>query len=262
MISLLKIEWLKVKNYKTFWIFTILYFVSILGVNYTGFYINELAITSLPGSSMLLGTPYGFPKVWQTVGWMSSWLLYFPGILFIMLLTNEFNFKTHRQNIIDGWTRSQFISVKVIVAIIFSALATFFNFLVALLFGFLTTGSVFSMDGIQNVGYIFIQTTAYITFAMFLAILFRRSGAAIAVFFLFGLIFEWIITALVNFKLELAPIGYFLPLQVTDVMLPIPFGNKIIYKDAPAMYVLVIASILYIAGYYFFALKKFERDDL
>ncbi len=97
---------------------------------------------------------------------------------------------------------------------------------------------------------------------MFLAVLFRRSGAAIAVFFLFGLIFEWLITALVNFQMELTPVGYFLPLQVTDVMLPIPFGNKVIYKDAPAEYILAPASLLYIAGYYFFALKKFSNDDL
>lgn len=262
MTGLLKIEWLKVKNYKAFWIFTILYFVSILGINYTGYYVNELTLKSLPASTLLLGTPYGFPKVWQTVGWMSSWLLYFPGILFIMLLTNEFNFKTHRQNIIDGWTRSQFITVKIIFALIFCAAATLINFLVAMLFGFLTTGSVFSFSGIQNVGYIFIQTVAYITFAMFLAILFRKSGAAIAIFFLYGLIFEWIISGLVNFKLDLTPIGYFLPLQVTDVMLPIPFGNKIIYKNAPSMYVLVTASILFIGAYYLFALKKFQRDDL
>jgi hypothetical protein len=262
MLHLLKIEWLKVKNYNAFWIFTILYFVSILGINYTGYYINELTIQSMPGSQAILGSPYGFPKVWQTVGWMSSWLLYFPGILFIMLLTNEFNFKTHRQNIIDGWSRGQFITVKVIFALLFCALATIFNFLVALLFGFLSTGSSFTLDGLQNVGYIFIQTVAYITFAMFLAVLFRRSGAAIAVFFLFGLIFEWLITALVNFKFELTPIGYFLPLQVTDVMLPIPFGNKIIYKDAPSMYALVTGSIVYIGCYYFFALKKFQGDDL
>lgn len=262
MIHLLKIEWLKVKNYKAFWIFTILYFVSILGINYIGYYFTDLATTVVPVGKVFLGTPYGFPKVWQTVGWMSSWLLYFPGILFIMLLTNEFNFRTHRQNIIDGWKRSQFITVKVMFALIFSIAATFFNSLVALLFGFISTGSEFSTEGIQNIGYIFIQTFAYITFAMFLGVLFRRSGAAIAIFFLFGLIFEWIICGLLNFKFELSPIGYFFPLQVTDVMLPIPFGNKIIYKDAPAMYALVIASVLYIGGYYFFAMKKFERDDL
>lgn len=262
MLHLLKIEWLKVKNYKAFWIFSILYSFAILGINYTGYYVNELAVESMPQSQILFGTPYSFPNVWQTVGWMSSWLLYFPGILFIMLFTNEFNFKTHRQNIIDGWTRSQFITVKFVFALIFSAIATFFNFLVALLFGFITTGSHFSFSGFENIGYIFIQTVAYITFAMFLAVLFRRSGAAIAVFFLFGLIFEWLITAVVNFKMDLTPIGYFLPLQVTDVMLPIPFGKTVIYKGAPSEYILVIASLIYIGGYYFFALKKFTTDDL
>jgi ABC-2 type transport system permease protein len=259
---LLKIEWLKVKNYKAFWVFTILYAFAILGINYTGYYINELRLENLPQTSLLMGSPYAFPKVWQTVGWMSSWLLYFPGILFIMLFTNEFNFKTHRQNIIDGWTRLQFITVKFVFAILFSLAATLFNFLVALLFGFITTGSSFSFQGIENVGYIFIQTTAYITFAMFLAILFRRSGAAVAVFFLYGLIFEWLITVLINFKFDLTPLGYFLPLQVTDVMLPIPFGNTVIYKGAPEEYILVLVSLLYIGAYYFFAMKKFTTEDL
>jgi hypothetical protein len=133
---------------------------------------------------------------------------------------------------------------------------------VALLFGLISTGSVFSFAGAENIGYIFIQTVAYITFAMFLAVLFRRSGAAIAVFFLYGLIFEWLFTVLLNFQMSLTPLGYFLPLQVTDVMLPIPFGNKIIYKGAPDLWILVLASLVYIGGYYFFALKKFTKEDL
>jgi len=103
---------------------------------------------------------------------------------------------------------------------------------------------------------------AYITFAMVLGVLFRRSGAAIAVFFLFGLIFEFLITLLINVKMNLVPVGYFLPLQVTDVMLPIPFGNKVIYKDSPDVWILVIASLVYICGYYFFAMKKFTTEDL
>lgn len=262
MLHLLRIEWLKVKDYKAFWIFIILYAFAILGINYTGYYVNELANQNLPESQLLLGTPYAFPKVWQTVGWMSSWLLYFPGILFIMMLTNEFNFKTHRQNIIDGWTRSQFISVKFVFAIIFSAVATVFNIIVALLFGFLTTGSHFSVSGMENIAYIFIQTTAYITFAIFMAILFRRSGAAIAVFFLYGLIFEYLLAALINSKFEMSPLGYFFPLQITDVLLPIPFGKTVIYHDAPADYILIIASLVYIGAYYYFALRKFKLDDL
>lgn len=262
MLHLLKIEWLKVKNYKAFWIFAILYSFSILGINYIGYYMNELSVQNVPMSAGFLGSPYSFPKVWGTVGFMSSWLLYFPGILFIMLFTNEFNFKTHRQNIIDGWTRSQFITVKFVFAFIFSLIATIFNFLVALLFGLISTGSTFSFSGIENIGYILIQTMGYISFAMMLAILFRKSGAAIAVFFLYGLIFEWLITALINLKLSLAPIGYFLPLQITDILLPLPFGKDIFYKDAPPNWVAACVGILYISGYYFFALKKFQKDDL
>ncbi len=262
MLHLLKIEWLKVKNYKAFWIFTILYAFAVIGINYTGLYLNEVAAQNVPMGKALMGSPYTFPKVWGTVGYMSSWLLYFPGILFIMLLTNEFNFKTHRQNIIDGWTRQQFVTVKFVFAILFSLVTTLFLSLVAFLIGLTATGSVFSFSGMENIGYIFIQTVAYITFAMFLAILFRRSGSAIAVFFLYGLIFEWIITAFVNFKLELTPAGYFLPLQVTDVMLPIPFGKEFIYKGAPDLWILVLSSLVYISAYYFFALRKFTKDDL
>ena len=54
MLHLLKIEWLKVKNYKAFWIFSILYSFAILGINYTGFYINELAIQNLPQAKFFL----------------------------------------------------------------------------------------------------------------------------------------------------------------------------------------------------------------
>lgn len=262
MLHLLRIEWLKVKNYKAFWVFTILYGFSILGINYIGFYINEVTVQNVPMGDALLGSPYSFPKVWSTVGFMSSWLLYFPGILFIMLLTNEFNFKTHRQNIIDGWERGQFVTVKFVFALIFSAIATVFNALTALLFGAISTNSTFSFMGMENIFYILIQTFSYISFAMFLAIWLRRSGAAIAVFFLYGLIFEWLITLFLNFKLDISPVGYFLPLQVTDVLLPIPFGNEIFYKGSPDVWTLILASLVYMAAYYFFALRKFERDDL
>lgn len=262
MIELLRIEWMKVKHYRAFWVFVILYFVSIAGINYIGYYINSLAEQNIPMGEALMGSPYAFPKIWNTIGFMSSWLLYFPGILFIMLLTNEFNFKTHRQNIIDGWERRQFISVKFVFAFLFSLLATIFNILVALLFGWLVKGSTLTWDGTEFILYIFLQTFSYITFAMFLAVLFRRSGVAMAIFFLFGLIFEWLITAYLNFNLKIDPIGYFLPLQVTDTLIPFPFGKEIIYKGAPPAWTLVTSDLIYLSAYYFFALKKFTKDDL
>ena len=95
-----------------------------------------------------------------------------------------------------------------------------------------------------------------------LAVLFRRSGLAIIIFFLYGLIFEWLITATITFQLKLAPAGYFLPLQASDVLLPIPFGKQVIYPHTPALWILVAAIIAYICIYVFFARRKFLHDDL
>lgn len=262
MIELLRIEWYKVKGYRAFWIFTILYLASIAGINYIGFYLHQLTAQNAPVTEVIMQSPFSFPRVWATAGFMSSWLLYFPGILFIMMLTNEFNFKTHRQNIIDGWERKEFINVKFVFAIIFSLLATVFSASTALIIGLVSKNSVFTFDSFYHVGYIFIQTLSYITFAMFLAVLMRRSGAAIAVFFLYGLIFESLISNFLNLRLNLSPIGYFLPLQVTDTLLPFPFAKQVLYQGAPDDWVLLVASGVYLFLYYFFTRRKFERDDL
>jgi len=261
MLHLLRIEWLKVKNYRAFWIFSVFYLLSIFLINYIAWYIEQRTKSEVPQSAMVIGDSFAFPKVWQTVGWLSSWLLYFPGMIIIMLMVNEFNFKTHRQNIIDGWSRRQFIGVKFATIILFALLITLINAITSLFFGSLSSGS-FTLDGIEYLGYVFIQSLAYLFFALMLAVLFRRSGLAIIIFFLYGLIFEWLITALTNFQFKLTPIGYFLPLQASDVLIPMPFGTKVFYPDSPSTIALIVAVLVYISAYIFFARKKFLVDDL
>lgn len=261
MLHLLKVEWLKIKNYKAFWVFTGLYLVSIFLVNYIAWQVQMRAYAELPQAEQMFGNAYAFPKVWHTVGWMSSWLLYLPGMMMIMLMVNEFNFKTHRQNVIDGWERGQFISVKLVMALILALIITLINGITALIFGNLTGGS-FGTTGMEALFYVFLQSVAYIFFALLLAVLFRRSGLAIIVFILYGLIFEWLITATLIFQLKLRPFGYFLPLQASDVLLPIPFGKGVIYPDTPSVAILTGVIAAYLALYVFFARKKFVTDDL
>lgn len=266
MINLLKVEWMKVKNYNAFWIFMGLYFVGIIGINYVAWYLNN-EILKQPGADMFLSQIYAFPKVWQTVGFMSSWVLYFPGMLIIMLMVNEFNFKTHRQNIIDGWSRKQFIHVKLVVCVIIAAVATLVCFLTALIFGF-ASGKGFSFSGIENMAYIFLQALAYILFAMFIAIMLRRSGAAMGVYFIYGLVLEGIILGVLQYILrrlsldDMVGISYALPLQLTDVLLPNPWINKMLYPGAPGVAYLILGTLAYFGIYYFFGVKKFVKDDL
>lgn len=261
MLHLLKIEWLKIKNYRAFWLFSILYLVSIFLINYIGWTTQQRAFEATPQAEQVFGNAYAFPRVWQTVGWMSSWLLYFPGMIMIMLMTNEFNFKTHRQNIIDGLSRQQFIGVKVALAVILAVLITVLNFITAYVFGTMT-GQAFSTNGMEYVVYVLLQALAYIFFALMLAVLFRRSGLAIIIFILYGIIFEWLISGLMTFQFHFAPYSYFLPLQTSDVLIPVPFGKKVFYPDTPAVASLIIGILVYIGLYLFFTRKKFVADDL
>jgi len=260
MLTHLHTEWLKIKNYKAFWIFLGLYLISIVAINYIAFQIYHQTVQQEPMAANLITNPYAFPKVWQTVGFMGSWLLYFPGIIIILLTSNEFTFKTHRQNIIDGWSRKDFIHTKLLLVFILSVVVTIITTLTALIFG-LTGPDAISSDGISYIFYVFLQSLSYISLALLLAVLFRRSGVALIVFFLYGLIFESIIYGLINRYIH-SQAGYFLPLQGTDVLTPIPFGNEIFYRDAPEAVTLVITAVIYLALYYFFLVRKFERDDL
>ena len=110
MLHTLRIEWMKIKHYRTFWILLSIVVVSIPAYNYV---IYDLIDTKLRVNGQnILGNPFSFPDAWQTVSFNASMLLLIPAILIITLTTNEFTYKTHRQNIIDGWSRSQFIYVK------------------------------------------------------------------------------------------------------------------------------------------------------
>ena len=259
MLHLLKLEWLKVKNYRAFWIFLALYIVGLFSINYIAYqFQGEVKKNNVP----LTIFPYDFPPVYQTIAWVSSWLLYFPGMLMILVITNEYNYKTHRQNIIDGLTRQQFVIAKILFGLAIALLTTISCFLIAIYFGSDFSGTI-SFEGIQYIGYSFIQTLCYLFLAMILAVLMRRSGLAMAVFFLYGLIFEQMLGGLIDYKiLSDGTTRFYFPLEASDVLIPITFGKQIIYNSAPSETILIITSLVYIGLFVFFSLKKFQTDDL
>lgn len=258
MQNLLQIEWMKLKHYRAFKVFGIIYLLGIIAV----LFISYTMYTNIPPKEIqaMLGDPFAFPKLWNTMGWLNSWLLYFPGWLIITLCVNEFTFKTHRQNIIDGWSRKEFIQAKLLLILAFTIVITIINILSVLIMG-MVTGASFSFTGFEYVGYMFLQTLCYMLFAFFLAILLRRSGLAAGIFFMFGLIFEFLLSALINYKMDAKPVGYLLPLQASDELLPLPFLKQM-NQGVPEAYVLIIASLLYCGLYIFFAFRKFTKDDL
>ena len=266
MMHLLKIEWLKIKGYKTFWVLAILFLVSIAGLNYFVFYIKQ-GITQGNNSAVntVLGSPFDFPNVWHTVSYFSSFLLFIPGLMIITSITNEYSFKTHRQNIIDGWSRGEFINVKIAQIVIISFLATVFVFLTSIFYGLLA-GSTFSFEKLQYIGYYFIQALSYCLFALLIGVLIKRSGLSIGLFFLYAFIIENFIGAILNnmggVRSASGP-GDYLPLNTVDNLIPFPFFRNIVkFGEPPSLYVLLGLSAVYLFLYYFISVKRFQTQDL
>jgi len=266
MLNLLKVEWLKIKGYRTFWVLTILFVISIFGINYSAYYVKQVAVQSNKQVNFILGAPFSFPNVWHTVSYFSSFLLFIPGLMIITSITNEFNYKTTRQNIIDGWSRHQFIGVKIALVVSLSLIAAFFVFLTALIFGFIS-GDAFSLLKIEFIGYYFIQALSYSMVALLFGLIIKRPGLAIGVFFLYSFIIENMVGAFLSWysrnNQTMTGLGDYLPLNTADSLIPFPFFRNVIrFGTQPSIYVLLGLSAAYLALYYFIATKKFQRDDL
>ncbi len=133
----LRIEWLKLKYYRTFWILLSVIVVCIPAFNYVIYDFTDNNIPKINGQN-LLGNPFSFPNVWRTVPYNAGILLFIPAILIITLFTNEYSYRTHRQNIIDGWSRSRFIHIKITEVFLLTVIVTVIVILTCLYFGFLT----------------------------------------------------------------------------------------------------------------------------
>lgn len=263
MLQLLKVEWMKVKNYRTFWVLSILYLVSIFGVNYISYQFwlarpknnNDM-------SKAILGTPFDFPDVWHMVSYTSSFLMFMLGLLIIISVTNEYSFRTHRQNIIDGWSRREFILVKSVLTVIVAAVATVTVFITALLFGLYENAASFTFEKVFYILFFFIQAINYCAAASLFSQLFKRSGITIGVYFLYTVILENMAAAFLNRYAD--NIGRYLPLETSDNLIRIPV-LKMVINQLTASYnttALLVMSIVYMGLFYIVSVKKFETSDL
>jgi len=274
MINLLKIEWLKIKNYTAFILLTSFFALGVVTTNYIVYEFKKNVVDKVQGSQLLFsGSPFDFDMVWKTVSYYGSFFLMLPALLMVILISNEFTFKTHRQNIIDGWSRLEFLNVKLGLAVILAIASTLVIILTALLFGILS-GTSFSLNGFVNVGYFLLKAVTYNMVAVLISLLVRRSGVAITVFFIYT-IFENGVSLLLFFlaiKLkkdsgtDLGNLGNYLPMNASDGLLTSPFerftGMAAQFLPSDINWLVLSFAIAYLVLYYWWSKKKMLGSDL
>ncbi|MEJ7767290.1 MAG: ABC transporter permease [Chitinophagaceae bacterium] len=268
MFHVLKIEWLKVKYYRTFWILLLITVVAMPAFNYVVYDLMNNSFPKVNGKS-LLGSPFAFPDVWQTVAWNSGMLLIIPAILVITLTTNEFTYKTHRQNVIDGLSRNQFVNVKMLEVLMFSILVTAIVFTTTLAFGYLANKPQPGISAFQDIrftGFFFVEMLSYTMIAFLISMLVKRAGLAMGIFFIYMILEQFVVAFLrTRYKVKIVD---FLPEEVTDMLIQQPYAKKLLsggdklrlWESNIPVYLLVAA--VYILLYSLFTNWRFRKSDI
>ncbi len=274
MIELLKIEWLKLKKYTAFKVIAICFILGVFATNYIVYIVNKNIVSNVPVGGLVSFAPYNFDNTWQTTAYATGFILLLPAMLLAILLTNEYGYKTHRQNIIDGLSRNQFINVKLMMALLFAIASTVLVIITALLFGAIS-GTSFSLNGIAHVGYFFLKALSYNLVAVLISVLVKRTGFAIGLFFIYlgaENIVSQILTGLsIKMKsegssIDLGNLGDYLPMNASDGLLAFPdnaiksMGKMIMPTDYT--WLVFSLSIAYLVLFYVWSRRKFINADL
>ncbi|HEY8397875.1 MAG TPA: hypothetical protein VIK80_08040 [Flavihumibacter sp.] len=254
MWKLLKTEWLKIYRYPAFWLLLAICLITYPGINYICYniYLDITQRQSMTGQivSLLLGNPFSFPEVWQTSAYLSSMFVIIPALLIIMLISNEYVYRTSRQNIIDGWSRYDFLLAKAIDVALITFIVTILYAIVALVVGIVHTDSQPAVDPaiplpdmnstegsgssgsiyfekIHYIGLFALQTFSQLSLAFLLGMLVRKAFVAMGIFLFYALIAEPLSVGLLKYKFN-NDIGKYFPMEVSDRIVPPPaFMSKL-----------------------------------
>jgi len=254
MIKLLKIEWLKIARYRTFYIFSGLYVLLLFAIYYGFDRIIHIGFLDL-------SIVYKFPDVWYYAAYVSSFLAPVLGLLMINLLANEFSFRTLRQNVVDGLSREQAFASKLVLSGMLSICAGVMVLLTGLVVGLIRGGMPAGADLWLRSEFILRtiwQTFGILTAALLITLIIRRSALAILAF----LALMWIIEPIIG-NLILKDIYSYFPLNSLDEFIPSPISfdpPSFGYHSTPTG--VMIAALIYpfvfiAAGFYLI-----KRKDL
>ncbi len=260
MKSLLAIEWMKLKKYRTFWVLISFFAVLLPLWNY----FVKSGILKVGGNGInVLSQVYSFTFVWENIGFWASIFVWFISILIIIITTNEYQYRTNRQNIIDGWSRLDFYHAKWGVVFSLSIATTLYVFIVGMLIAITNSGFDGFPGHIQYLLYVFILSLNYYSFCLLISIFFKRSGLAIGMFIFYCIIIETLLKSLINYFAD--GLGNYLPLQCSDELLPFPILDMVKamaqIKEAGSALYYSIASVAWIIIYYFIGRNKLLKSD-
>lgn len=257
MVKLLRIEWLKAKKNKGF--------ISLIGL----FVITQTLVlwgldqfnVNLSGQEngasldfSMLGI-LNFPKVWAYFSYMAGFFKIIPAVIIVTLMSNEFEFRTLRQHLIDGLSREEFVGAKALQVLLLALFSGVVLFPLVLIFGRSTEGVGVLENSQFLLAYVF-QNLCYFSFAFLLALVIRKAALSVLILLVYGFILE----PLAAYKFS--EIAAFLPLESIGNLIQSPF-KSIVGGEVQTVISLksILISSLYLILFWLGSLRLLKTND-
>lgn len=222
---------------------------------------------------------FNFPYIWHFNTYIAAVLKLFLAVVIVSMISNEYSYRTLKQNLIDGLSKKEFLLSKFLTVLLFTAVSTLFVFVVSLLLGlqfsdYNEIGIIFS--DLQFLGAYFLKLTAFFSFCLFLAVLVKRSAFALG-FLVVWQVIEWVTYSILRWNIFKDSgredfIVQFFPLEAMSSLIKEPFtrlgaiqtaasqlGEEItkVYRVEPADVLIVVGwTFIFIFGAYLILKKR------
>ena len=298
--QILKTEYLKLKGNSSFKVFAIFFIVFLPVIIFT---VPAIIKHGMMGTNSYPFLPRDYETTWYFTAYLASWFsLFILAFILIFHITNEYTYKTVRQNIIDGYSRSDFFKSKLYMLLTIAVIATIYVGVVGLsaswYFQTFSVGPGFDFNSLQMAGgdlsgieeifsdtngqemvpvvfddsvwtgslavvSYFVQVLAYLVFAMFIAFSLKKGALSVIVYI--GAFLVEIIIGAQFMSQDLEVIAENMPLHCFSQVLPNPALTDILtgLKSVDTLNTnYVILSLVYIAVFLLLTRWIFGRRDV
>lgn len=255
-------------SYRTFWVVGGLYFLT-LGVGAaSGMEFLKLLARTVEGFGQEINIDriplYHFPDVWLNLIWVGGFLKIVLAIMIVISVTNEFSYRTARQNVIDGLSRQQFLLSKILANVMYSLISVVMLFSIGLVTGLIYSPELSLSAIFTDVEFFFayfLEVFFFLSYALMLGILIQRAGLTIILLLLTQTI-ELIITENMRDHVPDWLLGLF-PMKSIWYLIEIPFPRYGFMEIRDYLTFTTIAIVIaWTFLFNYFAYLKLKRSDI
>lgn len=230
MRHLLSIEYSKLKNLNAIKVILLIYMVIVpLFMYVASEFLYGILFPALKQTiPAITHKPFAYPQIWEFsevlkyTFYCASYFHVLVSLILVIIVSNEFSYRTAKQNIIDGMTKKQLIFSKLAILVFLSLFVTLYNCLLALVLGLINSDTV---DLYANSHYIFVfffQSFCYFSIALFFVTVIRHTAMSLVTVIVFPVV------DFIAGKIIPPMIYVFFPLNIFSTLTPSPVRKEVL----------------------------------